>query len=141
MNGSPSQASDPSPYERSIDKYRELYTYSTDVLLKEHDRFNRADEKASKYATTFVFLIGAIAFFDKAVIDDMLPPTNLLEWLLLLFGVAGIFISLWGWYCANAVIRLHPYVSRRLDEEMLTFFRNQTLLNVYYALAKENTKA
>lgn len=141
MKGSPSQANQPSPYQRAIDKYKELYAYSTDVLLKEHDRFNRADEKASKYATTFVFLIGAIAFFDKAVIEEMFPPCEPIEWALVGFGIAGLTVSLWGWYGANSVIRLHPYVSRRLDDDMIKFFRKESLLNIYYGLAKENTDA
>jgi hypothetical protein len=141
MNGPPGQPNQPSPYQRAIDKYKELYAYSTDVLLKEHERFNRADEKASKYATTFVFLIGAIAFFDKAAMDEMVPPDGIIEWLLVVFGVSGLFVSLWGWYGASSVIRSHPYVSRRLDAEMISFFRKETLLNIYYGLAKENTDA
>jgi hypothetical protein len=48
-------------------KYRELYLYSTDLLKEELERFNRADEKAAKMSTTFVFLIGATAYFDKAI--------------------------------------------------------------------------
>jgi hypothetical protein len=131
----------PSPYQKAIDKYKELYAYSTDVLLKEHDRFNRADEKASKYATTFVFLIGAIAFFDKAAMDEMIPPHGIIEWLLVLFSMSGLIVALWGWYGASSVIRLHPYVSRRLDSEMVSFFRKETLLDIYYGLARENTDA
>lgn len=142
MNESPAATSQsPSPYQQAIDKYKELYAYSTDILLKEHDRFNRADEKASKYATTFVFLIGAIAFFDKAAMDEMIPPHGIVEWLVVLFSVSGLIIALLGWYGASSVIRLHPYVSRRLDSEMISFFRGESLLNIYYGLARENTDA
>ena len=141
MNGPPGQANQSSQHQQAIDKYKELYLYSTDVLLKEHDRFNRADEKASKYATTFVFLIGAIAFFDKAVIEEMLPPRGAIEWALIGLGIIGLMLSLWGWYGASSVIRLRPYVSRRLDDEMISFFRRENLLNIYYGLAKENTEA
>jgi hypothetical protein len=141
MNGPPGQANEELAYQRAIEKYKELYSYSTDILVKEHERFNRADEKASKYGTTFIFLIGAIGFFDKAVLEEMLPPHGIIEWALLVLGVGGLIFSLWGWYEASSVIRLYPYVSRRLDEDMLSFFRKETLLNVYYALAKENSEA
>lgn len=141
MNGPPNEASQPSPYQRAIDKYKELYAYSTDVLIKEHERFNRADEKAFRYATTFVFLIGAYAFFNKAIIEEILPPRELLEWMLVALGVVGLIVSLWGWYGANSVIRLFPYVSRRLDDDMIAFFRKENLLNIYYGLAKENSAA
>jgi hypothetical protein len=132
---------DPAAYQRALDKYKELYIYSTDVLLKEHERFNRADEKASKYSTMFTFLIGAFAFFDKAVMDGMLPPNGIVEWAIIAIGVIGLLLTVRGWYTSNSVIKLHPYVSRRLDVPMIDFFRTQTLLNIYYGLAKENMSA
>ena len=128
-------------YQKAVDKYKELYLYSTDVLLKEHERFNRADEKASKYSAVFAFLIGAFAFFDKAIIDEMLPPSRLVEWAIIVLGVIGLVLSMVGWYTSNSVIRLHPYISRRLDQAMVDFFSDQSLLNIYYGLAKENTEA
>jgi len=57
--------------QEALEKYKELYQYSTDILLKEHDRFNRADDKASKYATMFFFLIGAVAYYDKWIFDRL----------------------------------------------------------------------
>jgi hypothetical protein len=58
----------------TTEKYRELYLYATDILLKEHERFNRADDKASKYTTMFVFLIGVAIYFDKWIFGSLKWP-------------------------------------------------------------------
>jgi hypothetical protein len=134
--------------QQSLEKYRELYAYSTDILLKEHDRFNRADEKASKYSTTFVFLIGIIAYFDKWIFDKLqwpaFPvglPADLTLFMAGAVGLFALFLSAVGLFLTNHVMKLRPVVSRPLNQEILDFFENQPLLNIYYGLARENSKA
>jgi hypothetical protein len=120
-----------------MDKYKELYDYAMDVLLKERDRFNRADEKAAKFSGMSVFLIGVNAFFSKTIIDTALPPHGSLEWLMVVVGAVALSFSASGWYVSNSVIRLSKFRSRRLDQDMLDFFRTNKLVNVYYALTKQ----
>ncbi|HAO79109.1 MAG TPA: hypothetical protein DCQ92_09070, partial [Verrucomicrobia subdivision 3 bacterium] len=57
--------------QQALEKYKELYNYSTDILLNELERFNRADEKAAKLSAAFVFLLGIIAYFDKWVFNKL----------------------------------------------------------------------
>jgi len=132
--------------EDALTKYRELYTYSTDVLLKEHERFNRADEKASKYSTIFVFLIGIVAYFEKWAFDRIVKqpdhyvdlPT---EWPVLVVGGIALVCCGMGWFFANRVIMLRPYASRPLTKEVLEFFDKQSLLNIYDSFARRNISA
>ena len=131
--------------EEAREKYRELYAYSTDVLLKEHERFNRADDKAAKYSTIFIFLIGVVAYFDKWIFDRTqwpdfpveLPP-NLP---LILAGLLALIASSAGLWLAYRIIKLQPIVSRPLDQKTLDFFENESRITVYYCLARENSKA
>src|SRR6266568_629209 len=82
----------------AIEKYKELYQYATDILNKEHERFNRADDKAAKYSTLFVFLIGMVLYFDKWILGSLqwpefpisLPPDKPL----LLAGLTGLLALL-----------------------------------------------
>jgi hypothetical protein len=134
--------------QEALEKYRELYSYSTDILLKEHERFNRADDKASKYSTMFIFLIGVVAYFDKWTFDTIKWPDFPVRWPpdtpLLMAGAAGLLAlvsSALGLYLTNHAIKLRPVVSRPLNQEMLDFFENQTLITVYYGLARENSNA
>lgn len=132
----------------ALEKYKELYLYSTDILIKEHERFSRADEKASKYSTTFVLLFGVVAYFDKWIFDKLQWPTFPVELPpdrpLFMAGVVGLLslvVSAVGWFLTNHVMKLRPIVSRPLNQDMLDFFENQSPLNIYYGLARENSNA
>ena len=131
--------------QEALEKYKELYSYSTDILLKEHERFNRADEKASKFATMFFFLIGAVAYFDKWIFDRLTWPHNLLSLLLdlplIMVGLITLIASAVGLLLAHHVIKTRPVVGRPLDRDVLDFFENETRITIYYGLAKENSNA
>ena len=131
--------------QEAIEKYKELYSYSTDILLKEHERFNRADEKASKYASMFFFLIGAVAYFDKWIFDRLKWPHNLFSLLLdlplITVGVITLIASAIGLILAHHAIKVRPVVGRPLDKDVLDFFENETRITIYYGLAKENSNA
>ncbi len=141
----PLETPDQKQLEAALIKYRELYAYSTDVLLKEHERFTRADEKASKYSGMFVFLLGAVTFFDKWIFDKFpwrdFPVTIPEEWPLYLAGVLALLLSAAGWFVTIHAIKLKPYISRPLNQAVLSFFEKEPLLNIYYGLARENSKA
>jgi hypothetical protein len=134
--------------QRALDKYRELYTYSTDILLKELERFNRADEKAAKLSATFIFLLGIVAYFDKWFFSKLqwpnfpieLPPDRPL-FMASLVGLLALILSAIGFFLSCSVIMTRPVVSRPLDQSVLDFFENQPLLNIYYGYARENSNA
>jgi hypothetical protein len=131
--------------QEALEKYKELYLYSTDVLLKEQERFNKADEKASKYATMFFFLIGAIAFFDKWIVDKIkwpnfpfsLPP----DLPLIVVGSITLIVCAVGLFLAQYAMKLYPLVSRPLNQDILDFFENKTQITIYYKLAEGNSSA
>lgn len=124
-----------------MEKYEELYALSKEVLNEELDRFNRIDEKASKYLTVLTFLIGVYGFFCNWIIKDLLPPTSILGWLLLVVGgILFIAVSIsWAlifWALRQRIVRKIP-----LDDEVLKFFRDNRLVDIYYTLAKGNKDA
>jgi hypothetical protein len=131
--------------QEALEKYKELYQYSTDVLLKEHERFNRADEKASKYATMFFFLIGAVAYYDKWIFDRLHWPHNclivLLDFPLIALGLLALVLAFAGLIIAHHAMTVRPVVSRPLNQEVLDFFENETRITIYYGLARENSNA
>jgi hypothetical protein len=129
----------------ALEKYKELYQYSTDVLLKEHERFTRADEKASKYATMFFFLIGVVAYYDKWIFDRLHWPNNclilLLDIPLIALGLLALILAFAGLIVAHHAMTIRPVVSRPLNQAMLDFFENETRITIYYGLARENSNA
>jgi len=124
-----------------MDKYKELYAYSKEVLNEELGRFNRIDEKASKYLSALTLVAGASAFFGKWVIDNLIPPKTYLEWALVLaaalLGIA-IFVS---WILIFNSLRLHSLIKPPLNAESIKFFNDNEMIDIYYALAKGNKEA
>ena len=134
--------------QQALEKYKELYNYSTDILLKELERYNRADEKAAKLSAAFIFLLGIIAYFDKWVFNKLQWsdfPTGLPADLpLIMAGLVGLFalvFSTTGLFLTIHAIKLRPIISRPLNQDILDFFEKHSLLNIYYGLARENSNA
>lgn len=123
------------------DKYERLYVYASELLKEELDRFNRADEKAARLATTFVFLVGASAFFDKQISDKLLPPRSGLEWGLVVVGSLALLVSFIGWFMANWVGRMRGYSRLPLNDEVFDFFDQQPLLNFYGSFSQNIKQA
>jgi hypothetical protein len=131
--------------QEATEKYKELYEYSTDVLLKEQERFNRADEKASKYATMFFFLIGAVAYYDKWIFERLnwdYPCVVFFFYLpLIAAGLLALLLSLIGLFLAHHVIKSRFLKGRPLNQDMLDLFENEARITIYYGLARENSNA
>ena len=127
--------------DAALTKYKELYEYSTKILTDEHDRFRNADEKASKYTTILTFLIGIIAYLDKWTIDNSVPPRDVTDWIVLLIAVATLTSAVIAWFLVTGVVTASPYLGRPLNEEVLAFFRDNRLIDIYFSFAKSNAKA
>ena len=68
---------------QNLEKYRELYSLSKEVYNSELDRFHRVEDKASRYLTCLTFVIGIFGLFGKWIITEALPPSSLVEWLVI----------------------------------------------------------
>ena len=68
---------------QTLEKYRELYSLAKEVYNSELNRFDKIDDKAAKYLTSLTFVIGIFGLFGKWIIAEALPPSNLVEWLVI----------------------------------------------------------
>lgn len=118
-------------------KYKELFEYSKEVYNEELSRFFRIDEKASKYLSILTLLLGGFGYFGIWVLDNMLPPKNFIEWLLLI-NLILLFLSLIiAWYYNFSALKLHSLIKLPLDSETIEFFNNNEQIDIYFALSKE----
>ena len=122
-------------------KYKELYDISIKVMEEEQQRFNRMDEKAVKYFSVITFLLGICVFLGKPLMSENIPPNNLIGWaILMLSGVA--FVSLFvAWLFCFFAIKQHIVEKMPLNDEMIKFFNENRLIDIYYALTKSNKNA
>jgi hypothetical protein len=124
-----------------MEKYKELYNLSKEVLNEELSRFDKIDDKAAKYLSILTLIAGVAGFFGKWLIDNFIPPKTIAEWALVILG-AFLFIMLFlSWFLIFNVLRIHALVKMPLDAETIAFFDNNKLIDIYYALAKGNKDA
>lgn len=116
-----------------LKKYKELYDLSREVFSEELSRSARIDDKASKYLTLITFLLGAYAFFCKRILDSILPPKSLLEWLLIaISSLLLIFLTI-AWFITFKIIMIHEFRKIPID---IDFFDNNQLKEIYYGLSE-----
>lgn len=125
----------------ALAKYKELFDYSTEVLKDEHERFKNADEKASKYTTILTFLLGVIAYVDKWTMEHALPARDTIDWALITDGAATLICAVISWFLVSRVITMSSYRGRPLNDDVLSFYRKNRRIDIYYAFAKANAKA
>lgn len=127
--------------DSALAKYKELFDYSTEILKDEHERFKNADEKASKYTTVLTFLLGVVAYVDKWTMEHALPARDPVDWALILVGTGTLICAVISWFMVSRVITMSSYRGRPLNGEVLSFYRKNRLIDIYYAFAKANAKA
>lgn len=124
-----------------MEKYKELYELSKEVLKEELNRFVRVDDKAAKYLSVLTLVAGAAAYFGKWVADNLIPPKTALEWMMVIIAAClcgAIYIS---WFLIFNALRLHNVKKPPLNDEMIKFFDDNRMVDIYYALTKGNRDA
>jgi len=125
----------------SVDKYKELYDLSIKLLLEEQNRFVRIDEKSSLYFNVFTFIIGLSLFFVKWLYNTIIPPRSLMEWFLLILGMFLLTSLVWSWCLLFSVLKVHVVNKIPLTDEMIHFYRDHRLIDIYYVIARGNKNA
>jgi uncharacterized membrane protein len=121
-----------------MEKYKELFNLSKEVLNEELNRYRSLDEKASKYFSALTILLGIYAFFVSHLFPRLFPPSDTTEWLLLL-TLLLLFISIIiSWFLIFKTLRI-AYLSK--TPLSIKFFDDHKLVDIYYATAKTNQKA
>jgi hypothetical protein len=122
-----------------MDKYAELYQLTKESLAQAEDRFNAIDGKASSYLSLLTLLVATAGFFVKWVVDRFVPPAGILELAMVLLALATTGTVVMSWYRAFQVLRVHRTRGIVLSDETIQFFDKNRLIDIHYALAKENT--
>src|SRR5208283_5521963 len=90
-----------------MEKYKELYNLSKEVLNEELSRFTRIDDKAVKYLSVLTLVAGISGFFGKWIIDNLIPPKTGTEWALVILAFLLFIMIFVSWSLIFNVLRLH----------------------------------
>lgn len=124
-----------------MSKYAELYQLTKEEYRQSEVRFDTIDGKAANYLSVLTLLLGAAGFFVHWVAENLLPPRTWLAWILVAIALltgAGLIIA---WFLIFSVLRVHKFKIVQITDEMLAFFRENTQVDIHYALAKRFKEA
>lgn len=124
-----------------IEKYKDLYLRSKEVLNEELNRFNRIDEKASRYIAVLTFLAGIYVYFFKKIFTDFCHPSSFIEWEILASGIAAFVFIFFAWLSVFRVLQQHEILQTSFNSDVIKFYDNNRLIDIYYATAKENNSS
>lgn len=78
--------------EVDLEKYKILYEHQKNQFEKEVERFRRLEEKATKYFGSITIAVGAYLFLVRCAVESLLPPKNLIGWLVIV-SIVVTFVS------------------------------------------------
>ncbi len=122
------------------EKYKDLYLLAKELHAEEVRRFDLVTQKARSYLSVLSVLLGFAAVVGKWTLATILPPSNVLEWLLLVSGTAVFVFLVLAWFSSFRVLRGEVLSKMPLNAEMLDFFDDNEPMNIYFALSKRYTE-
>lgn len=119
-----------------MEKYEELYKYAQSVFDYEHSRFSRIEDKAGRFLTLLTSLLAVYALIGRQLFGDILPPKDMFEAFIVLMAFMVLLSLLFSWWYAFYALKLQGINKAPLNDEVLSFFHEQSLVNIYYSMSK-----
>jgi hypothetical protein len=124
------------------DKYKELYELSKYIHEEELGRAHRFDDRASKLLPAYAILIGILGLIIKWYFDNGLPLKNTFDYIIsaiLFITTASLIVGL----CATIRVftKAHDFNKLAIDDSLIKFFSDNTLIDIHYALSKRLKEA
>jgi len=122
-----------------IEKYRELYELSKDILGEEDRRISLIEDKANKYVQSVSIMIGGFAFFANSALSQLSKASDQILSLLILSAtgaeLALLAITI---YFLMKILKPRGYKVRTID---IDFFDKNDLPAIYRASSVMNREA
>jgi hypothetical protein len=124
-----------------IEKYRELYNYSKEVLAEEQSRFARLDQKASTYLAALTLAFAIYGLIATQLLGVLAESRNAIDWVLLGLVVTIPVLFVVAWVEVFRVLKIQHVRRPPLGDKLLRFFDENRLIDIYYALARACSSA
>ena len=127
--------------EIDTEKYKLLFEYQKSLYEEEINRYRRLEEKAMKYLSAITFAMGAYIFLVRWAIDKILPPSNLLEYLITVSIIFTFLCFISSWSLVFRAIKLSNIVKMPSNEAIIEYFKENTKETVYLGLSRKYSEA
>ena len=123
-------------------KFEKLLEFQKSLFIEELERHRYADEKADRYLTILIAVVGASAFLiTKIRLDNIVGSFGWIQ-MTELSSLAFFYGSSFGalFLCLNS-LRIRKYPAISLDPEMSNFFREHTYAQVLWSVSDRYREA
>jgi len=127
--------------EQKLERFRELYYLSKEVLNEEQNRFNRANNGASLYLSVLTFLAGLGGIIGNWVVGSFIPPKTIFDYLnVLLVLTLFLFLAI-SWIFFFRAIKMSYVKKIPMNSKILDLFLYKNLPTAYYVMTKSISQA
>ncbi|NTZ75309.1 hypothetical protein FCI59_28840 [Pseudomonas protegens] len=127
--------------EVDLEKYKILYEHQKNQFEKEVERFRRLEEKATKYFGSMTIAVGAYLFLVRWAVESLLPPKNLIGWLVI-FSIILTFVSfLSSWSFSFRATKLSDIIRMPSDTALIEYFSDNLRGTVLLGLSRRYSEA
>ncbi|MDC4991306.1 hypothetical protein OHW12_17590 [Acinetobacter baumannii] len=120
------------------DKYKALFEYQKSQYEDEKNRYQKLEDKSSKYLTLLTFVIPVYSLIINKFLDDKFNDVNCFLYSISLFFIFITFFSFcFAWYSIFKSLKLNENSKMPADSELVNFFNNEghSLESIYLYLA------
>jgi len=123
------------------EKYKFLFEYQKSLYEEEINRYRRLEEKAMKYLSVITFSMGAYIFLVRWAIDKILPPNNLLEYLIIISIIFTFLCFISSWSLVFRAIQLSNIIKMPSNNDIIEYFKENAKETVYLGLSRKYSEA
>ncbi len=118
------------------EKYKALYEYHKDQFASESNRFNRLEDKSTKYLGAITVAVSAYVLLIRWSAEKILPPVDIISWLAVFSIGLTIFAMASSWSFIFRSIKLQDLMKMPIGSEITELFHNNEKATVYLSLSK-----
>jgi len=117
--------------EEKIGNRKLMYDLAKNLYDEELALFYQLEDKANKYLNAISILFGLVLLSFKWIIDEIMPPQNFTEIVILIFSVITIISFAIVWALSFRVIKLSRIPRLKFDDDFIQAFEKYENEKIY----------
>ena len=124
-----------------LEKWEEWYDLTKEELKNTEKRFERIEEKMTKYSVLITFIIGIVAIKLGPFIQIWKEADSCMDWYFITFFISLGIASFIALFLYIITLEFETFFGTPVDPEALKTFQDNNYVNALFAMSDSNLKA
>jgi hypothetical protein len=124
-----------------IQKYVDLHNLSKQVLTDRLEGIRQLEEKASRYISVLGILVVAYGVGGAFVLEEMIPPKDIFDFVPLLSLLFFFFLVLYTIYVLFTVLKTNSLAHLTINDTIIDFYSKESYLDAIFAMTRRYSEA